>query len=169
MTTQWLAPNFDEIDETLIKQPWAVWRAEPDEARPGKYKKAPRCPRTDKHISVNSCVQWSSFEAVKTAFNAKKHTGIGILLTDNGLIGIDIDNRRELLRNRPELVAWIDDVIASGTYIEHSPSGKGLRIFIKGMFPQGCKNRSGGLEIYVSSHFLTITGQLVRSIEEIEP
>lgn len=169
MTTQWLAPNFDEIDETLIKQPWAVWRAEPDEARPGKYKKAPRCPRTDKHISVNSCVQWSSFEAVKTAFNAKKHTGIGILLTDNGLIGIDIDNRRELLRNRPELFAWIVDVIASGTYIEHSPSGNGLRIFVKGTLPQGCKKRCEGLEAYDNARFLTITGQLVRSIQEIEP
>ena len=169
MTTQWLAPNFDQIDETLIKQPWAVWRAEPDKARPGKYKKAPRCPRTDKHISVNSCVQWSSFEAVKTAFNAKKHTGIGILLTGNGLIGIDIDNRRELLRNRPELFAWIADVIASGTYIEHSPSGNGLRIFVKGTLTQGCKKRCEGLEVYDNLRFLTITGQLVRSIEEIEP
>jgi len=169
MATQWLAPNFDEIDETLIKQPWAVWRAEPDKARPGKYKKAPRCPRTDKHISVNSCDQWSSFEAVKTAFNAKKHTGIGILLTGNELIGIDIDNRRELLLNRPELVAWIDDVIASGTYIEQSPSGNGLRIFVKGTLPQGCNNKRGNLEIYDNLRFLTITGHLVRSIEEIEP
>ena len=169
MTTQWLAPNFDAIDETLIKQPWAVWRAEPDKARPGKYKKVPRCPRTDKYIRVNSCDQWSSFEAVKTAFNAKKHTGIGILLTDNGLIGIDIDNRRELLGNRPELVAWIADVIASGTYIEQSPSGNGLRIFVKGTLPQGCNNKRGNLEIYDNLRFLTITGHLVRSIEEIEP
>jgi len=167
--THWLTPQFDRIAPELRHLPWAVWRAESDPGRPGKFKKAPRCPKHGTYLKVDQPESWSTFDSALRAFEPVKYTGVGLLLNNDGIVGIDIDNIPILWNQRPDLVSYLADLIASGTYIERSPSGKGIRAFLKGKLPKDCSHRCGGLEIYDSRRFLTVTGHTITSIEEIKP
>src|SRR5437899_890690 len=41
---------------------------------------------------------------------------------------------------------------------ELSPSRRGVRSFVEGVLPAGCRNRVGDIEAYSAGRFLTITG-----------
>ncbi len=49
------------------------------------------------------------------------------------------------------------------TYMEMSPSGKGIHILYKGFKPQGiCKNQAIGIEMYDSARYFTVTGKQIQ-------
>jgi hypothetical protein len=63
----------------------------------------------------------------------------------------------------PEPAALVEQL---GSYAEVSPSGTGIRIVCKGKLPEGRRKIGGkgngcpdGVEMYATSHYLTITGQ----------
>lgn len=160
-TTIWIAPNFDNIPIDLKSQPWAVWIAEPRSDKAGKFNKAPRSPITGRKIGANQPELFGTFNNAKEAFDSGNYTGIGVLLTGNGIVGFDIDDYVTTFNNMPEVKAWVELAIsnqACRAYAELSPSGKGLRLFIRGKLPdRGRKN--GNLEVYDNERFLTVTGE----------
>lgn len=158
---QWLSPNFDKIPNYLIEQPWAVWKAEARQGLQGKFNKAPRSPISGVKIGANNPELFGTFIQAKEAYNSGKYTGVGVLLTGNGIVGVDIDGFQELFSANPELKAWVNLSIDSGHYCEKSPSGTGLRLFIKGSLPAGGR-KSNGLEIYDNVRFLTVTGKVAK-------
>ena len=158
----WLKPNFDHIPDDLKQQPWAVWIAEPRSDKPGKYNKAPRSPVTGIKIGANQPHLFGSFEQAKAAYESGKYTGIGILLTGNGIVGFDIDDYQNTFAKNPEVEVWVEKAISDQTnsaYAELSPSGTGLRLFVRGELP-GKGRKSGSLEVYDNVRFLTITGAI---------
>ena len=155
----WLLPEFENIPDEIKAQPWAVWTAEPRPNNPNKYNKAPRSPVTGNKIGTDKPELFGTFEEAKTAYATGKYTGIGVLLTGNGIVGVDIDDAKETFADKPEIKKWVATAINEGAHTEKSPSGMGLRLFMLGKLP--AKGRKvGHLEIYDDARFLTVTGNI---------
>ena len=157
-----LAPKFEKIPATLQSQPWAVWKAEPRPGTSGKFNKAPRSPQTGRKIGANQPALFGTYALAITAYESGDYTGVGILLTGNGIVGVDIDSYVEIFNTKPEVKQWVVTAIRSGVYCEKSPSGTGLRLFMRGALPEGGR-KSVNLEIYDNLRFLTVTGHEIRS------
>ena len=158
---QWLAPIFGNIPTELKSQPWAVWIAEPRDGNLGKFNKAPRSPATGINIGADKPGTFGSFAEAKSAYATGRYTGVGVLLTGNGIIGVDIDYFKSSLTDQPTVKAWLAQAIYAGAYCEYSPSGNGLRLFMRGKLP-GTGRKSGSLEIYDKHRFLTVTGAILQ-------
>lgn len=160
----WLKPKFENIPEELQNQPWAVWKAEQKfdkENKPtGKWGKAPRNPTSGMMVGADKPHLFGTFKEAKQAYESGKYTGIGVLLTGNGIVGIDIDDAASLLEEEPQVKAWLRQAIKSDAYCEISPSNKGFHVILKGDMSLG-GTKSGCLEIYSKDRFLTVTGHLV--------
>ena len=105
---RFLEPKFENIPDDLKTLPWAVWIAEPRLNKPGKYDKAPRSPTTGRNIGTNKPHLFGTYDQAVTAYEAGGCTGVGVLLTGDGLIGIDIDDVEQTIVDRPEVKTWID-------------------------------------------------------------
>jgi putative DNA primase/helicase len=159
-----LTPVFETIPSDLHLQPWAVWRAEPRDGCSNKFNKAPRCPRTGRKIGANQPKLFGSYADAKSAFEVGNYTGVGVLLTGTGIVGVDIDNYAETFSSRHEIKQWVMTAIKSGIYCERSPSGKGLRLFMFGRLPEGGR-KTENLEVYDNLRFLTVTGRMIKQKE----
>lgn len=156
---KFLQPQFDNIPASLLKMPWAVWRAEPRPNKPGKYNKAPRCPHSDRKIGADKPELFGSFEEAKSAYQNGPYTGVGILLIGNGIVGVDLDEVKTELSNNAALSQWLNLAIKCGAYCEYSPSKAGVRLFVLGdALPDDVMRKHGNLEIYDDQRFLTVTG-----------
>jgi len=160
--SKWLIPNFDNIPDDLKQEAWAVWIAEPRSDKAGKYNKAPRSPSTGCKIGANQPNLFGTFEQAKDAYESGNYTGIGVLLTGNGIVGFDIDDYVATFADKPEVQVWVEQAISDQTnpaYAELSPSGTGLRLFVRGELPAKGR-KAGSLEVYDNERFLTITGAI---------
>lgn len=87
--------------------------------------------------------------------------GIGRVLTPkDNLVGIDIDKCRD-----PEtavIAPWaLEIVTALDSYTEVTPSGTGIRIYVKGTLPPGGRSKpwqTGKVEVYGDGRYFTLTG-----------
>lgn len=132
--------------------PWcAVWRE-----RRGKYDKVPAW-----GLSTNQPEKWRSFDAALSAFRLAPtaFAGLGLVMTGaEDLVGIDLDR---CVDERGGIAPWAEDLVRrAGSYAEISPSGKGLRIFVRGRVPQDWADHAVGIEVYSghAARFLTVTG-----------
>lgn len=95
----------------------------------------------------------------------KYPVGLGFSLVKSlGLVGLDFDHCIDENGELSEDVAgWLTKF---GSYAEVSPSGTGIRVFIKGTLPDNCRKRIPSLqaEIYCEGRFLTVTGN---SLEDL--
>lgn len=100
----------------------------------------------------------------ETALAASKNfDGIGLSLGENGigLVGLDIDSCRDRSTGllSIEAQAIVDEL---DTYWEISPSGEGIRGFLRGDYDKAkWGSEAGILEIYRDKRYLTITGNLL--------
>lgn len=161
--TGWgLGVDFANIPAWMQDKKFCVWIAEPREN--GKVNKAPRHPNGGWLLSVKDPERWATFDQVKDAYISGKYDGIGVLLiSDSGVVGIDIDGWESLLAAHTDVFDSLEKLIQQGGYVERSPSGAGLRAFVKGHLP-GTGQKSGGFEIYDDSRFLTVTGQQLETL-----
>jgi len=158
---QALRPNFESMPAELIAiDKWVLWRAV---ERDGRITKVPYT-AAGLTAKTNDSTTWSTFEAVKAAYNAGGFDGVGFVLDGtDGIVGVDLDKVDEH-RHQPEVRLIVQTLKASGCYIEASPSGKGLRAFLFGTLPfSGANNRTQGVEIYQAGRYLTVTGHDLRS------
>jgi len=160
LKTDWIRPSFDNVPDDLKLQPWAIWTAEPRPNKPNKFDKAPRSPATGHKIGTDKPELFGTFEQAKSAYDVGNYSGVGILLTGNGIVGFDIDDYEQTFASNPAVKAWVFAAINdedNPAYAELSPSGSGLRLFIRGELPEKGR-KSGSLEVYDNVRFLTITG-----------
>jgi putative DNA primase/helicase len=162
--TGWaLEVNFANIPAWMLDKNFCVWTAEPRDN--GKVNKAPRHPNGGWRLSVKEPQRWATFDQVKQAYNNGKYDGIGVLLTSgSGVVGIDLDDWESLVSAHLVVFLTLEKFIQKGGYAERSPSGKGLRAFVKGhLVSTGVK--SGGFEVYDDGRFLTVTGQQLEALD----
>ena len=157
-----ILPTKENIPSELKRRPnWIVWRAQKrTKGDKTKLDKIPLCPVTGVKGVQNKPDRWGDFD---TAWNAymrdQSLSGIGFCMGGDEIVAIDLDNcinqdgsYSDLAQEALEL---FDD-----TYIEISPSGKGLRIFVLGTI---LKDISKPVEIYQArgKRYVTITGRRI--------
>jgi putative DNA primase/helicase len=149
---------------------WVGWRYEwnPDKTRKdgsgekGDWDKPPRNVRTGKLASSTNRRTWDTCEAALAAYRGGGLDGVGLVLHREGgdegpgLVGIDLDNCVDPETGR--VAPWAREVVdAVNSYTELSPSGEGLRIFLRGKLPPAGRKK-GDYENYETGRYVTVTG-----------
>jgi primase-polymerase (primpol)-like protein len=163
-----LEPKFDQIPIEIQESfRWAVWKAEPRPNQPGKFNKAPRSLVSGRLISVNCPEYFADFRTCRETYEQGGCSGVGILLSGDGWIGVDIDDFSSIsLTQREQISLWMSEAFSQGAYLERSPSGSGFRVIFRGQF-FGKGRKAGSLEIYQNGRFLTVTGHALACVAEV--
>lgn len=126
----------------------------------GRLSKPPISPKTRKVVDKTDEGQWASFNRAYAAYEAGENVeGIGFVF-DNGFVAIDLD---DCFDEAGKLTPVAQDIVDHfyGAYVEYSPSGNGLHIFVKGVKPNNrTKDTASGIEVYSGKNFVTVTGDV---------
>ena len=142
---------------------WVVWSYRLVD---GKQKKPPLNPRTMRDASTNDPHTWSDFAAALAAYEDGKADGIGVVMrAGSGVVGIDLDRCIAPDGTVEPNALRITEMINS--YTELSPSGTGLHIFALAELPVA--RRSGPVELYGTSQYLTVTGAVFGDRAHMRP
>ncbi len=163
LPVQPLQPLFrGEMVPAMLKKAarWAPWRAKWN-AKRGKWDKIPCYPTAPYYgISTAKPDRWVSFDAALAGLAAQpdRFAGLGYCMTGaHGVVGIDLDR----CVDAGVVAPWAREIVdALGTYAERSPSGLGLRMFVRGEILSDWTNHDIGIEVYAGHEprFLTVTG-----------
>ena len=146
---------------------WVTWRYVVRGTKKAKPTKVPHT-ASGRRASSTSQSSWATYEACRSRFLAGDFHGLGIMLQlsehlgEPEIVGIDIDDCIDEDGGLSPLALEI--TTGFSTYTEVSPSGRGLRIFFKGVLPPGIKGRRNdklGIEVYSAERFLTLTGNIL--------
>jgi len=125
--------------------------------RPGKTDKFPVNPLTGELASTTDRVTWSSFTQAAAAVARYDLSGVGFVFSeDDPYTGIDLDACLHGDGLDPWAAAIVDRL---DSYTEVTPSGTGLHIIVRAVLPPGGR-RKGGIEMYDSGRFFTMTGNV---------
>ncbi|MCE9566590.1 MAG: hypothetical protein K8U57_31595 [Planctomycetes bacterium] len=174
-----LKVNPSNIPLELQRVPhWMVWSYEwraknkKKPQGPGQWTKVPKQARgwhlPDKPSNGKSTdpAYWTTLgNAVFYHFEHGGVDGLGFVATaETNLFGVDLDHCRD--RGTGVIEDWARAIIDQlDTYTEVSPSGTGIRMFLRGQKPDGRKKK-GNVEMYNWGRFLTVTGQHVSGTPE---
>lgn len=148
---------------------WVCWKAQwvkGTAGKPGRWAKVP-CQPNSHNASVTNPEQWSSFSEVIAVYQDlnSNFDGIGFVLAkDDPFTALDLDKCIDADGNSNEQAKTI--IKQMGSYTENSPSGNGIRIFIKGHLPQSSRNRKGHYEVYSQDRYVTVTGHIIEGVTE---
>lgn len=149
--------RVDSIPAEIIDSTRAViWNSE---TRGSKRTKVPYCANNPaSRASVADPTTWASFRDAIRAVEDGKADGAGFVLGD-GYAGVDLDDCRN-----PDTGVLTDTALVIiqqlGSYTETSPSGTGVKVFLRGALPPG-RRRKNNIEMYDGSRFFTVTGHHV--------
>jgi putative DNA primase/helicase len=139
--------NADNIPKSMRSLPqWCVWGRRKqngidvhtkDKKSVEKLNKAPFNPITGKAACSNKPPTWASFDDAVNAYNGGMYNGVGFFFNyeTDGMAGIDLDHclkEGQLTSDARCIVEHFPN-----TYLEISPSGDGLHIYVLGM-PEHC-------------------------------
>jgi hypothetical protein len=153
-------PDSIPLELRRLKQ-WLLWRYEFNAE--GKPTKVPY-QTTRNRASSTDPATWISFETALDFWRGDHgfFHGVGFVFTpDDPYAGKDLDDS---LDEGGSLKPWGKEVFApfEGTYTEVSPSGRGIKLIMRGRL-EGSGKRvpwgDGAIELYDRGHFFTITGQ----------
>lgn len=138
---------------------WCVWKRQWDGE---EFSKPPYQAGNPKYkLSKTNPSQWRPFATAVQAYEQHEDIdGLGFV-TGGGFIAIDYDECvDEVTREvRPDV---LEEVMRFNSYAEFSPSGRGIRVILRGSLPG--KNLSGRTyfpEIYGDGGYVTVTGAMV--------
>ena len=147
---------------------WLMWRAEqlPGEDKPRKIPYyADGGKRHGLHGSPEDRAKLVTFAAACAAAARRGATGVGLaLLPDWGVTALDFDKCVGPDGQLPDDVASI----VHGTYAEYSPSGEGVRAFVRGNLgnrKSPAKGNPFGFETFSTNGFVTFTGNVLPVVE----
>jgi putative DNA primase/helicase len=135
---------------------WVTWRYE---VQGGKRTKIPVNPKTGGNAMCNEPATWATFSEAVKYWKAHKEevSGIGFALKNSPYAGLDLDDCRD--PQTGEIEPWAAEIVAEmKSYTEVTPSGKGVRILVRGDLPPGGR-RKGKIEMYDTGRILSVTGQ----------
>lgn len=156
-----IKPHLNSIvapDEMRNLPAWLVWRFEyhEGEERPRKipyYTTGGK--RHGKQGSQQDLQQLTTFDAARTAAARRGFDGVGFVpMPEFNICALDFDHCVVNGQVHPDLEA-----IVTGTYAEYSPSGTGVRAFVKGQYGNSkARGEPYGFEVFSSKGFVTVTG-----------
>lgn len=156
-----IKPHLSSIvapDEMRNLPAWLVWRFEHHEGedKPRKvpyYTTGPK--RHGKQGSPEDRQQLTTFDAARTAAARRGFDGVGFVpLLEFNICALDFDHCVVNGQLHPDL-----EPIVTSTYAEYSPSGTGVRAFVKGNYGNSkARGEPYGFEVFSSKGFVTVTG-----------
>ena len=156
-----IKPHISSIvapDEMRNLPAWLVWRFEYHEGE-DKPRKVPYyttgSKRHGKQGSPQDLQQLTTFDAARTAAARRGFDGVGFVpMPEFNICALDFDHCVTNGELHPDLEA-----IVTGTYAEYSPSGTGVRAFVKGQYGNSkARGEPYGFEVFSSKGFVTVTG-----------
>lgn len=138
---------------------WVLWREElrTDAQGHQRVDKVPMRAGGGNGSSTDP-TSWSSFEAAQRGLQRVQiATGLGFVFTDDDdIVGIDLDK----CAADGVLEPWAAEIVDrfNGTYVEWSPSGTGVHLFVRGRLGVG-RRKQGRVEAYSSGRYFTMTGK----------
>lgn len=152
-------PCNPAIDELSGWRQWVAWRFE---TRDGKATKIPVNPRTGGNAISTNAGTWGTLQDAERRAMRDSLPGVGFVLTAaDDFTGIDLD---KVVDASGDLVPWARAIVELGeSYTEISPSGRGIRMIVRGKVPATVKSDAAGVEVYRDKRYLTITGDHVPS------
>jgi primase-polymerase (primpol)-like protein len=163
-----LAVIAEAIPELLRAVPsWVVWRYVPSRNKKTgevEFNKPPVNARTGGPASSTDPKTWSDHVVVLTVYGNGGLDGVGFCLhhetgATEAIVAIDLDHCRDPQTGAVE--PWAQAIIdAIRSYTEVSPSGAGIRIFLRGRPLQRGRKR-GPVEVYCRARYVTVTGHHV--------
>ena len=155
-----IVPNFDTMPPELkALNRWVCWAYVDG-------KKVPKAPWLGRGKYAKSTVPatWGTFEQARAAYEGGGFSGVGVVLNNDGLVGVDLDHCITDGVIQPGALALLDGMGAA--YVDITPSGTGLRAFGYGAaIETGVKGTVDGVstELYSNERYLTLTGQIVKA------
>jgi putative DNA primase/helicase len=143
---------------------WVCWRWDwkPDEKGGGRWSKLPVDCANGRSASSTDPNTWAPYEDVLAYYQANRSTvdGIGFVFKEGGgHVGVDLD---ECVGPGGHLKDWGDDLVSRlGSYTEISPTGTGVKVFLRGSCPGPHHRRpyeDGEVEVYDQKRFFCVTG-----------
>ena len=149
-----VSDNFPRELRNLAQ--WVVWRFETRQGQ-DKPTKVLYNPATGQRADSTNPATWGTFDNAATVFSRGGYAGVGFVVTaDDPYVGVDLDGCIVDGQLTDNARGWVDLL---SSYTEITPSGKGLRIWVRAVKPgERCKNAKLGVEIYESDRFFTVTG-----------
>ena len=141
---------------------FVVWRSE---RRNGRLSKTPYSPARRGMASSTDPATWGTMSEALSAYQegSGRYTGIGFVFSqDDPYCGVDLD---DCVDCQERIAPWAAEIVKSlESYTEVSPSGNGVKIFLRGK-KSGSRCRiqieDGGIEMYDHKRFFALTGQHV--------
>lgn len=154
-----IPPSFQVPKDLAERDQWILWRYE---QRDGKSTKLPY-QTNGQAAKSNDPNTWTNYDAILTCLRKFPHwnAGPGFVFSDKDpFCGIDLDN---CLDQNGTAKPWAQRIIQafSDTYMEISPSGRGVKIWCKAKLPgTGKSKKQGGegIEIYDQGRYFAVTG-----------
>lgn len=153
--------DLTAVPQELRQLPqWLPWKLVPSNARP-KPLKIPIC-LSGTPADTTKPEMWDTFDHALAAYdaNAARYAGVGFLFTSlDPYIGIDLDNCIDPDSN---IADWALDIIEKfNSYTEVSPSGTGVKIFVRSSWLPAKGGKRGNIEIYGAGRYFTVTGRRI--------
>jgi hypothetical protein len=158
-----LIPDLRVPDDLTERDQWVLWR---NQMRSGKPTKVPY-QLSGKPADSTNPRTWATFEEALNRWrrDRQRYTGLGFVFSKGDpLAGIDLDDS---LDDQGDVKEWARGIIErfSDTYIEISPSGRGLKIWARGSLPAnlpGICVGDGAVELYDHARYFAVTGRVFR-------
>ncbi len=151
----------EAIPDELKQLPqWVCWKYE---RRGDKDTKVPYDALRGGPASSTDADSWCSFaEALAACENCSDYAGIGFVFSEfDPYCGVDLDDCRD--PESGQFKDWAQEIVEQlASYSEVSPSGTGVKVFLKATKPGSrCRKayHDGEVEIYDRDRFFTVTGQ----------
>lgn len=145
------------IDDLKLQSRWVCYKSPSD--------KAPMCATTGRNAASTDPKTWATYAQAKAACQRYGWHGVGIVLTGDGVVGIDIDDCIEYIDDdatvKPSASVYRSRLLH--TYAEVSPSGHGLHFIGQGVVGKAFKITHDGMsfEVYGDGRYLTFTEECV--------
>jgi putative DNA primase/helicase len=171
-----LRVSIDPIPHQLrtLKQ-WVAWyyRYEPLRTGEKTWQTVLIDPHTGKFASTKKPETWGTLDAAHQHYQRSQDDGISFVLTPQiGLVGVALDHCRD--PDSRDIAPWAQAIVDRlRTYVEVSPLGTGLRVWLEGTKPPNGRKK-GDIEMYdrtyIDRRYVTVTGHhLAGTPPTIEP
>lgn len=154
--------------ELRDRNQWVAWKYV---VRDGKSTKVPVNPRTGESAASTGVETWGSYDdAIAACERDSRLAGVGFVFTrTDPFCGIDLD--RAINQQTGDLKPWAAELVQQlDSYTEVSPSGTGVKVFLRGKKPGSrCKrsHHDGVVEVYDQGRFFTITGTRFENTDSV--
>ncbi len=157
--------DLQDVPACLKNLPrWIRWKLELN--KDGKLTKVPYQVNGCKASSTDQST-WTDFQTAMTGAIINAEQGVGFVVNGDGIFGIDLDGCYNLKTGK--IAEWAERIIdACESYTEYTPSGTGLRVWVRGTLPPGARvfnldpavgyGDKVKIEVFETTRYFTVTG-----------